>query len=290
MNCNLKESKAEGRASKAGAFLQGFRLSTLGSRRSPPQGSAFTLIELLLVITIIGILAALGLPHLKGWGEGNTMASGTRQLMDVLSAARQKSISSRSTVYVVFISPEVANATFYSSLSPADKKQAQVLFSGQYTTYALFSERPVGEQPGHKNPRYLTPWKSLPEKVFIPTNKFTEMPENIRFTYPETNRPFATNFAFPFPTVASGKYLNLPYVAFNSQGQLISEKNNSGQYEGLSIPLTKGSIFYARDAAGALTANAADVIETPGQNSLTNYNNVRVDWLTGRNRLERREF
>src|SRR4051812_15282244 len=109
---------------------------------------AFTLIELLLVITIIGILAALGLPHLKGWGSSNGMTSATRQLMDDLSAARQKAISSRSHVFVVFVSQEVVNTNLYNSLSAAEKTDRARLFSGQLTSYALFVKRQVGDQPG----------------------------------------------------------------------------------------------------------------------------------------------
>jgi len=79
-------------------------------------------------------------------------------------------------------------------------------------------------------------------------------------------------------------------LAFNSQGQLISEKNDSGQYEGATIPLARGSIFYARDSNGVPIAAAADVVETPPQNSITNYNRIYISWLTGRTRVERREF
>lgn len=257
---------------------------------------AFTLIELLLVITIIGILAALGLPHLKGWGEGNTMTSASRQMMDDVALARQRAISSRSTVYIIFVSPEIVTPTFFNGLSPSDQKQARNLLSGQYTTYALFTQRAVGEQPGHLNPKYLTAWKSLPEKTFIPTNKFVHLiPQSLRFSpsYAETNRPFAYE-SLPFPTATSSN-VPVPCVAFNSQGQLISEdyQNPPGvhvAYQDAVIPLTKGSIFYARDANGNLTVAAPDVVETPSQNSLTNYNNIRIDWLTGRARLERKEF
>lgn len=257
----------------------------------PRSSGAFTLIELLLVITIIGILAALGLPHLKGWGEGNTMTAATRQLMDDLALARQRAISGRSTVYVVFISPQAVDQTFYNNLSAADKKQALNLFSGQYTTYALFTRKPVGEQPGRENPRYLTAWKSLPEKTFIATNKFVELPESLRFTYAEIDRPFATN-AFPFPMAGSSNQLHLPFVAFNSQGQLVSENKNLGKpvYQNAIIPITKGSVFYARDRDGNLVLGPADAVETPKGNSQTNFNNIRVDWLTGRAKLERREF
>ncbi len=257
---------------------------------------AFTLIELLLVITIIGILAALGLPHLKGWGEGNTMTSASRQMMDDLALARQRAISSRSTVYIIFVSAEIANPTFFNNLSAADKKQASNLLSGQYTTYALFTQRAVGEQPGHLNPKYLTAWKSLPDKTFIATNKFIHLiPQSLRFSssYSDTNRPFAYE-SLPFPTATSPNVL-VPCVAFNSQGQLISEEEKDSQgahvaYRDGCIPLTKGSIFYARDSNGAPTVRPADVVETPSQNSITNYNNIRIDWLTGRARLERKEF
>ena len=251
---------------------------------------AFTLIELLLVITIIGILAALGLPHLKGWGESNSMSAATRQLMDDLALARQRALSTRSTVYVVFVSPAVVNPATFNPLSASEQKKRSNFFSGQFTTYALYAPRSVGDQPGHPNERYLTAWKSLPEKVFITQNKFFELDEGTRFSpgFNETNRPFATN-AFPFPTVTSPR-LHLPFLAFNSQGQLISEKNLAGQSEGAAIPLAKGSIFYARDRDGKLILGAADTLETPPNNSLTNFNNIRVDWLTGRARLERREF
>jgi prepilin-type N-terminal cleavage/methylation domain-containing protein len=251
---------------------------------------AFTLIELLLVITIIGILAALGLPHLKGWGAGNSMASATRQLMDDLSAARQKAISSRSRVYVVFISPEVVDRAFFNGLSAEEKTNRTRLFSGQFTTYALYSKRQVGDQPGpERNAHYITSWKTLPEKIFIATNKFTPMIEANRLLIADaTKRPFATN-SFPFPT-ATNSALNLPYLEFDPSGRLISEQSSTGQNSEAVIPLTHGSIFYARDANGNLTLGDADVVETPAQNSVSNRNEIHIDWLTGRSRVVREEF
>jgi prepilin-type N-terminal cleavage/methylation domain-containing protein len=253
---------------------------------------AFTLIEMLLVITIIAVMASIGIPHLKGWGESNAMTAATRQLMDDLSLARLKAINSRATVYVIFISPDVVKGTNVNATN---------LYSGQYTTYALFTKRQVGEQPGRENPRYLTPWKSLPEKVFISAAKFNwPKTSALRFSniYSDTNRPFfkpdSTDDAhkLPFPK-ATDTPVSVPYLAFNSQGQLISEDENpSGTHkyhEGV-IPLARGSVFYERDRDGNLLRRPADAIETPPLNSISNYNNIRIDWLTGRARVERKEM
>src|SRR5688500_1256005 len=73
---------------------------------------AFTLIELLVVMAIIGVLAAIGLPALKGMGGSNDIAAATRQLMDDLSYARIKAINERSTVYVVFVSDNILRQTW----------------------------------------------------------------------------------------------------------------------------------------------------------------------------------
>lgn len=259
---------------------------------------AFTLIEMLLVITIIAIMAAIGIPAIRGFGESNSMTAATRQLMDDLALARLKAINSRATVYVVFVPPDIVKPGY---IAPNDLADAAKLYSGQYTTYALFTKRQVGEQPGRENPRYLTPWKTLPEKVFITPSKFAKARgESLRFSaaYSLTNRPFyfpdATNTVnkLPFPNPTNTP-ISLPYLAFNSQGQLISEDENpsgSHKYHDAVIPLARGSIFYARDADGKLILGQADPVETPPRNSISNYNHIRIDWLTGRARAERKEI
>lgn len=137
----------------------------------PRQGAAFSLIELLVVMAIIAVLATVGLPALKGFGKGNAIAAGQRQMLDDLAFARLKAISGRTTVYMVFVPPGILGH-LPALTDPKERKQLTNLISGRYTAYALFSYRSVGAQPGKPNLRYLTEWKRLPDGVLFPTNKF----------------------------------------------------------------------------------------------------------------------
>src|SRR4051812_8761052 len=63
---------------------------------------AFTLIELMVVMVIIGLLATIAVPALKGLGQANRSSAAHRQMLEDLGFARLRAISDRTTVYVVF--------------------------------------------------------------------------------------------------------------------------------------------------------------------------------------------
>ena len=237
-----------------------------------PRGRGFTLIELLVVLTIIGIVAAMVLPSMRK--KNTAMPAANRQLLDDLSLARQRAINGRATVYVVFAPPLRKNSqSVFDPLSDADK---QTLLTGQYTSYALFTPRSVGAQPGTENPRYLTPWKSLPEGVFVATNKFFEDFNGVG--------PFAYTRTIPVPAVTNGVYPLVPFIAFDYQGRVVGGD--------AIIPLARGSIFYPRKADGKfdLTDFTVDVVENPRGNSISNWNHVRIDFLTGRAKVLQPNF
>ncbi|MFN7140070.1 MAG: prepilin-type N-terminal cleavage/methylation domain-containing protein [Limisphaerales bacterium] len=254
---------------------------------------AFTLAEMLVVIAIIAILATIALPAIKGLSESNSMSAATRQLMDDVAFARQKAISGRTTVYMVFVPPEFWTNSAYSSLGAESQKQVRTLFNLQCTSYALFVERNLSDQLGRNTQKYLTPWRSLPSGVLIETNKFhhdTNFVETIVDPY-DANRFFDVRSfhrrAFPFPpaeltNAAPPRLFQLPYIAFKPNGSL-------WQNEDELLPLARGSIFYQTNAAGQPLP--PDIVQIAYREATrTNFTLIRIDSLTGRAKLERIEL
>jgi prepilin-type N-terminal cleavage/methylation domain-containing protein len=286
----------------------------------PSTISAFTLLELLIVIVIIGLLATIGLPAIRGMTKSNAIVAADRQLLDDIAYARRLAIANHTTVYMLFVPPWIANTTVNdTSLLPMMTN----LYQGQYNTYALFSYRSVGDQPGQQSPRYLTSWRTLPNGVYIATNKFYSP-----YIVAPDGQPYAPAFStnsFPIPIVTNtAPNMAMPYIAFNYLGQLVYNAPLTGietpviQKQGTKglyfeyIPLAHGSIFYPRDASGNFTPGPADIVETPkgtngayytayssanaanglpltGSDAGKIYNQIYIDPLTGKARVQRQE-
>jgi prepilin-type N-terminal cleavage/methylation domain-containing protein len=285
----------------------------------------FTLLEMLTVIAIIGILAAIIGPSLGNF-KPNVMAAATQQLLADIGRARQLAISQHTTVYMVFLPPgymQDAACQGLRDMAPSEYAKALNLLDKQMTGYNFVSLRSVGDQPGRHTAHYWSAWKSLPEGVFIPglatmadgtpvpVQKFA--PPNRTFTV-YTNIPgvvggvrpymtvaaFSNTYSIPFPSEQTPPlgpgtwrmWTTLPYIAFNYMGQLVNASSEHLRPADEFIPLAKGRVLYAHNAATKVNNPAVlpTALEVPPGNSTTNsFNLICIDRLTGRTYVRRQE-
>ena len=290
---------------------------------------AFTLIELLTVIAIIGILAALLSPVLKNFSKPDVTVAATRQLLDAVGRARQLAISDRTTVFMVFV-----HSNFWTDpLSTSGNQWALMdtpavtqlitrsttvtqLYAAPLNGYLMVSLRDVGDQPGQSFPKDLVRVQTLPAGSFISPLKFYDAPAYpfgsggpVTPAYP-TNRAdlpiyrFLRTNTIPFPTadlttnsVFMGKftagtirYVTVPYIAFNYLGQLTTGDGTVLPYDE-NIPLEYGSLAIARNPLNKMAIQGpVSIIESPPGNATNSaYNVIHIDRITGRARLERQD-
>lgn len=257
--------------------------------------NAFTLLELLMVISIIGLLAAIALPSLESLGKGKVISGAERELLSEVAYARQMAFNTRSTVYMVFVPPNLPQMLNQSGFSPKDREALTNLIPAQYSGFALYSSRTVGDQPGQEHPKYLTDWKTLPEGTMIAPFKFKQGRVNEQGFPIGFNTPFQRPFpykAIPFPT-ATGPLREVPYLAFSPEGQLVSTAPSTevNVFRGMTnvsfnlsqdeaIPIAQGRVFPPKGNQGRFLPQAPDVVETPPGNGTNDF--VLIYWLTGR--------
>jgi prepilin-type N-terminal cleavage/methylation domain-containing protein len=279
-----------GRLRASGSELPGF------SPKSFFCCGAFTLLEMLAVLAIIGLLATMAMPMLSNF-RPNYTASATRQLLDDVGYARQLAISHHTTVLMVFVQTNFWTDPAKGAWRAADWAAATNLMEKQMVAYRMVSLRSLGDQPGSHAPRYLTEWKTLPEGAYIPwqmfagTNVLTSM---LLFTnigspaYRAYGFYWTSSAPFPLldtPSFSLGQqYARLPYIAFDYLGRRCDDNGNPVSTDAI-IPLSRGKIGFGRDPVSKTPLPVSPIFtEEPPGNATNSINLVYVDWLTGRAR------
>lgn len=187
-----------------------------------PRRAAFTLAELLVVMSIIIILVSVSAPALKGLMGGRSRSAAVGQMMGLLERARSTALEKGTGVYLGIV-------TEGGSLPP----------EYAYARYILFRDR-LDTDPGPPNQVYLplTSWQQLPAGVvfwkygMVDPNRAEEIDGTVNL----------------FPPVP-GALLNrakLSILRFNAAGAI--EKPAAGQ--SLEIWLREG--FY-KTSSGSLS-------------------------------------
>jgi len=237
---------------------------------------------MLVVLGIIAAVLAIGLPAMKGLGQGNELEDALRRLRSDLGQARQMAISRHTTVAVVFVPPDILAMTQAGYQNSPEWSAVKALKGGLYTHYAFLAMRQPGDQPGAPRLEYLSAWKGLPAKTFIATNLFV--------FDPVVGLP---RWPLPLPYESSlTNNLSLPYVAFNHQGRLVKLAGFGSEADAgadMVIPVTRGAIMYVRGADGDLSPGDVTVQEVPPNFAAEVPNRVVVEWMTGRARIEKVE-
>lgn len=171
--------------------------------RSRRYSSAFTFVELIVVLAIAVVLILVTMPALLDIGRGSKMKASVSQLDSTLAMARQWAITHRERVHVLF--PD-DHAGLYAGADPAEKEKA-------LRSYVLFVE----------GKGYVSEWRYLHAGIYF-VDSYDTNNENAKNVFAAQISPAnnifraATLTNCPFPAATSSR-MPINAVVFEPDGK-----------------------------------------------------------------------
>jgi len=151
--------------------------------------AAFTLVELLAVVGIMGLLAAVGVPALKGLTGSGGRKQALSQVMGAIEIARNTAISTGTNAAVIFPDLSFASQPY------------------RYRSMAVISWDPTNSANGTNS--MLGSWITLPQGVVLHDTQINQLPRLINKTV----------LLIP-PSTSNSIVFNLRAIVFQSDGGL----------------------------------------------------------------------
>ena len=126
------------------------------SNGNPPCRRAFTLIELILVLTLLAIAAALITPALSNFLRGRALDSEARRLLSLTHAAQSRAVSEGVTVWLWLDVKRGAYGVTQETQAGANDPRAQEFLTDENVQLAVLNLATVG-----------TLWRHLPAIQFL---------------------------------------------------------------------------------------------------------------------------
>lgn len=173
---------------------------------------AFSLVELLVVLSIIGALAGMGLTAMQHIGRATALGSGVRQFADHINMARNYAVTNSRYLYLVIATRDTTNA-----------------LENAYTTYGVC----VADSPDVA----LQAAQSTTNVIYV--EDLQRLPRGVIFDSSETNNVESKLVSFP----ADGTNLTVTtswVVTITPNGQILplSRRPRFVLYEGVLNPTT----------------------------------------------------